>query len=335
MLNFLFNSPKYISCEWLEYGMNCAYDGLYNCCMFAHTNKNFHAVCPTGKDGKYNFKEFFRIKNEYRKSHKKGIIIERCNDFPNLKESVWNKKFQIKHISIATNTKCNSDCIYCYSHKRKDMFNKMPDIPILNFLTVGFERKIFSNNIFVLFGGREPVLNHEFENILSLFLNHPFEKIKIYSSGIKYSNAIEKCLETGKCELVITLDCGDKELYKKIKNVDKFDEVMTNIKNYSSAQKHGKTQVRLKYIMLPGLNDNKKEIDKFFEKVIDANIKYIKPEIEISLYQRIKNNEKELKRYFSLLKYMENCAEINKIEHGVAGNFYCAVETYRNLYDSQ
>ena len=177
------------------------------------------------------------------------------------------------------------------------------------------------------------LLGNEFEDIMNLFSNNSKCKIKIYSSGIKYSKAIENLLRAGNCELVITPDCGDRQLYKKIKGVDKFDEVWSNIQNYAAAQNENKEQVRAKYIILPNINDNEEEIKKFFNKVIEANVSYIKPEIDITSYLKIKQDKEKLEELFKLLVFMEKYAEKHNINHGVAGNMHCAVEEHRNLYD--
>jgi hypothetical protein len=56
----------------------------------------------------------------------------------------------------------------------------------------------------------------------------------------------------------VSLDAGTRETFAKIKGLDLFDKVCDNLVRYSS-----KGPVRLKYIILPGLNDNEADIDGF------------------------------------------------------------------------
>ena len=333
MLNLFKKNNEYISCEWLESGISFTYEGIYNCCMFAHNTVAFKPVTPINKDWTYDFDSFIKEKKKFIKAHRKGQIIDRCLGCQRLEKRVWDNNFKIKQLAISTNTKCNANCIYCYTHKRKDFFNNINDIPILNFLKKCINANLIDENVSVLFGGGEPTINNEFEDIMDLFSKNSKCKIKIYSSGIKYSKAIENLLRAGNCELVITPDCGDRQLYKKIKGVDKFDEVWSNIQNYAAAQNKNKEQVRTKYIILPNINDNEEEIKKFFNKVIEANVSYIKPEIDITSYLKIKQDKEKLEELFKLLVFMEKYAEKRNINHGLAGNMHCAVEEHRNLYD--
>ena len=333
MFNLSGKNQEYISCEWLESGISFTYEGIYNCCMFAHNTVAFKPVTPINKDWTYDFDSFLKEKKKFIKLHRKGKIIDRCKGCQRLEKKTWDTNFKIKQLAISTNTKCNANCIYCYTHSRKEFFNKLDDIPILNFFKKCIKDNLIDENVSILFGGGEPTINKEFEDLLSLFSQYPNCKIKIYSSGIKYSPSIEQCLNTGNCELVITPDCGDRELYKRIKGVDKFDEVWSNIQKYAAAQNENRNQVRTKYIILPTINDNEEEIKKFFNKVVEANVSYIKPEIDITAYSKIKQDKEKLVKLFKLLVFMEKYAEKLNINHGVAGNMHCAMEGNRNLYD--
>ena len=334
MFEFLRKQQEYISCKWLEYGINFTHEGISNCCMYAHNDNNNETIIPLNPDNTYNYEKFIEQKKYFKEQHRQGNIIKRCENCPFLRLKKWDNDFHIKQLIINTSTRCNADCIYCFTHKDKEYFNKFKDIPIYEFIKTLKSKKIITDNISVIFGGGEPVLNSEFEKLTELFLNCKKSKIKIYSSGIQYSTVIEKCLRKGNCELVITPDSGTKELYQKIKNTDKFDDVWNNIQKYVEAQNENKTQVRTKYIIIPEVNDNESAINEFFNKVIETGVKYVKPEIEYNSYLEIKNSKEKLTHIFYLLKYMEQYCDNHKISHGVAGNMYCAQNEFHSLYDS-
>jgi molybdenum cofactor biosynthesis enzyme MoaA len=130
----------------------------------------------------------------------------------------------------------------------------------------------------ITFQGGEPTILPEFEDLLNLFIEKKC-KIRIHSSGIKYSLAIEKCLMQNLATVVISPDTAKKETYEKIKRVPCFDKVWDNIKKYSSVQIQSNL-VKIKFIIIPGINDTVEEIDKFLEKCIESGIHNVIWEIE-------------------------------------------------------
>ena len=63
------------------------------------------------------------------------------------------------------------------------------------------EKKILSKNSTITFGGGEPTILQEFEELVYLLLDYDVYNIRIHSDGIKYSPAIEKVLKLGKITL--------------------------------------------------------------------------------------------------------------------------------------
>ncbi len=324
---------EYISCEWIEYGMACQYDGIYNCCFFSNPDIEINPISKT-KNNKYNFKEFFKIKNKIRALQKKGQILESCINCPNLEKKSWDGKNKIKSMIISSYTKCSSNCIYCYTHSDKENFNKKPDIPVLGFIKDCIKKKIIDKNTYIIFGGGEPTESKEFESILDLLQKIDGIKMKIYSSGIKYSNKIENCLKSMNLELVISTDSGDKDLYRQIKGVDAFEQVWLNLKKYSLASTE-LSKVIVKYIFIKDVNDNIYSIDKFLEKVRESDIKYIKAELDYnSSYMEYMNNKEEMNKIFKLIKHLEESTNKLGLNYLKGGNLYCAEEKYNNLHNN-
>ena len=168
MFDFFKRNKEYVSCEWLEYGIHFNMAGLFHCCMYAHSDKNDLPVSRITYNMRYNFDDFLNKKNLSRKNFRKGIIEDRCKGCYVLKKKNWNKQFKIKNMAISTNTTCNSNCIYCYTHNNKQAFNSVPDIPIYDFIEKYIKKKVITADCEVQFGGGEPVLNYEFEKILNL-----------------------------------------------------------------------------------------------------------------------------------------------------------------------
>ena len=75
-----------------------------------------------------------------------------------------------------------------------------------------------------------------------------------------------------------------------------------NIQNYAEASKNYPYNVRIKYIIIPGVNDNVDEIDKFFDLLKKLNIKDIALDIEVQ-YARKYNNKDVSEHIFLLSDY--------------------------------
>ena len=126
--------------------------------------------------------------------------------------------------------------------------------------------------------------------------------MRVPSSGIKYSKMIEKGISTGQLSVVVSIDSSSREMYKKIKQIDAFETVCKNLKKYAKAQK-GSYNVISKYIIIPELNDTKKEIDNWLKFNKENNIGVIVIDIENSWLTKYRNDKPD-DRIVELLNYV-------------------------------
>ncbi len=333
MFDFLKKPKEYISCEWLEYGMHFSPLGIEYCCMYVPKDSDYIPVTKL-KKWKYDLKDFLKKRKNNLKLHKKGIINSKCVGCYNLRKQIWISSDKIKHLVVNLNYKCNADCIYCFTHRNKRLFNRLRNIPILNILEKLVKTKKINNETEIHIGGGEPLLHDEFDGIMNLFLNNGCSKIKIYSSGVEYSESIEKALKQDSCEVIISPDCADKELYKKIKNIDKYDELWANIKKYCEMQNYNKQAVCLKYIIIPNVNDTKEELDKFFDKIITVSAKTFIIDIERDWYKKEGKDSNKLVNILKLMKYSEYRAKELGLKHIYYPASVYAIESNSELYEN-
>lgn len=221
-------------------------------------------------------------KNEQRRLQiieemKNGKIPERCQKCPMLELKDW-KEFdgKIHKITIFNWKHCNAACFYCSVHsefsedvKKSDDYDALPIIEKL------IHEQRLNSDTFVAFMGGEPTMLEEFPNLVKLLLEQNC-RMEVLTNGIKYEPVISEMLKAeNNNNICISLDCGTKEAYKRIKRVDKFDCVTSNIKRYIEEAKDKSNRVKVKYIIFPNVNDNKKEIDAFFEFCKSANVKTV------------------------------------------------------------
>jgi len=159
--------------------------------------------------------------------------------------------------------------------------------------------------------GGEITISPEFEELLSILLDYVNSRIEIISSGIKYCKSIEDGFSKDKLSMLISLDSGTKETYKKIKNVDCFDSVVSNIKRYIDVSDNAKQFITLKYIIVDGVNDNINEISEFFNIVSILGVKTVRLDVD-SLKYNLNKKIKVPSYYAELYKFFETKAnELN------------------------
>ena len=256
---------KYI-CECINslfFDVNCVKCGCSN------TYGNLYIDSFDGKNFDIN-----KINTERMKiveCFRSGIVPERCRDCYMLQEDLTGEidkelPKELDHIFISNWLHCNCGCIYCSNriktklkispkNKKSDFYDLLPSVKKLC-----AEGYIGENTKITTIGGEPTVLN-EFDKIMSVLLKYSKGHIIMLSNGIKFSKTIYNILKKGNAELIISIDSGTPEMYRRIKRVDQFKNVINNIKKYIKANPKNKNSVYLKYIMIRGLNDNWTELN--------------------------------------------------------------------------
>lgn len=221
-------------------------------------------------------------KNEERRlkiieNLKKDIVPQKCKLCPLLEDKDW-KEFdgKIHRITVFNWKHCNAACFYCSVNstfseeiQKSEHYDSLPIIKEL----INNER--ITPESFIAFMGGEPTILKEFPKIAKLLLDKNCQ-LEVLTNGIIYEPIINEILKAENNNRVcISLDCGSKETYKKIKRVDKYLEVTENIKKYILEAGDKADRIKVKYIILPRVNDNKKEIDLWLDFCKSANVKTI------------------------------------------------------------
>ena len=203
---------------------------------------------------------------------------------------------------------CNAKCSYC-TFASQERGYKYKVLPLVQSL---INKGILSKTAYVYMSGGETTISPEFEDLLSLLLSYLDSRIEIISSGIKYCKSIEDGFIMNKLNMLLSLDSGTRETYKKIKQVDCFDVVIENLKNYIKASDNVKNNVILKYIIVDDYNDNKEEIKSFIEIATSLGIKNVRLDIDYEKYKLTKNITVP-DSYFDLIAYFNELSEKNAL----------------------
>ena len=243
---------------------------------------------------------FENVKNKYfefMNTFKKGIIPECCNGCHEIEKDFDFSKIKnvkIERFYISNWLHCNAHCIYCVYNflKSNTIYKKTKSSDTYDCTPILKKKKkkdlIYERPMVFIMGG-EPTILKELPEIIQFFRNINARFFQIYSSGIKYSKAIHDLLKSDTMtELIISPDSGRKDLYYKIKRVDKFDVVIKNIKKYQKdIQPHNK--LIAKYICIKDVNDNKKDLKEWIQCMHETGIKNIITDID-SNYPDKKNS---------------------------------------------
>ncbi len=296
-------SNNYTSCDWLRNGIDFELDHIEICCFRCHSGGGEIKLAKI-KNGQIDIKELIENREVLINENKNGKINKQCIGCFNLKNEKWLDKPSIKYIHFNHWTYCNSNCIYCYTkadEKYKNGIQNYNALPILKEILKYID---FSSEGEITFAGGEPVMLNEFEDIINYLLEIGAKKIIVHTSSVKYSEALEKALAENKAQVVISHDCGYEDTFKKIKNTEKYNQVWENTKRYARYK-----NVFSKYVIIPQVNDNKKEIDYWLNQVVTNNVKSVIVDIEHNYYNEVKNKLKLTVNIIELLEYIKKEAK--------------------------
>lgn len=132
------------------------------------------------------------------------------------------KELKIKMLLIHVTQNCNSPCVMCDCWKTKEKVE-------LGVQDLSKTIDIFSSNRgeLVMISGGEPTLHKKNVEILS-YCKSKNLKIAFNTNGILLKNKLDEIAPYTDF-IVISIDAAERELYKKIRGVDVFDKVKSNI----------------------------------------------------------------------------------------------------------
>lgn len=293
---------KYLSCRYIEHGMDFEHERLETCCFTCHSGGGHITLNPEYKGEMIDWEKFFELKRKYREEHKKGNILPNCTGCIFLEEKEWDDEDYIDFLQFNYWVQCNSKCTYCYEVQNRKKFEKIKPYNTVPIIKEMIEKNILRSGGEIAFGGGEPTIAPEFEDLINLLTENGFRNMRIHSSGIKYSPAIAEAIKKGVLNIVISIDAGCEKTYKKIKNVNCYKKVLENMKKYASVNTYGHGLMTSKYIIIPNVNDNRKEIDMWLDSVRKAGGKWIAVDIEDVWY---KTNRATISDYYlGLINYI-------------------------------
>ncbi len=327
----------FYSCPWIQHGLVFFKYKLTMCCYCGHSAEGHTLIRDNYSGQALDFEHIFKQKHEFNRLAKKGLIHENCTDCPFLIPR-WAEHWEqdgdyISNLYISHWTECNSKCIYCFAAQHPEEFdNRNKTYSVLPIIKNMLKENILRRGGSIHFGGGEPTMLPEFEDIIRLLLDYKFYDLRVHTSGIKYSPILERGIREGRLRVIVSVDAGCRETFKEIKRVDAYDIVRENVKKYASAQvlrRHALTPdlymlgsicAGTKFIIIPGINDTEEEVENWIKRDVQDGIHTTIIDIEENWY---KENEQNLPQ--SIFDFIYTIYNLSK-KYGTHFELYERVE---------
>ncbi len=299
----LFKKKKYLDCFMMKHSLHFFYDEIRMCCSNAPGPVFYPNYDGSNLDWKHVYeirKKCFKEINSFFSRKSYPDECKGCFEIPlNLKENkIKDFPNKVEKIYFQNYMSCNASCSYCTFAEQERGF-RYKVVPLLKSL---IDENILSRNAHIYMSGGEITISPEFEELLSLLILYLNSKIEIITSGIKYCASIEEAFIQNKLTMLLSLDSGTSETYKKIKNVDSFNKVVDNLRRYTNASEYAKQYITLKYILVDDINDNIDELTAFFNIVSELGIKNVRLDVDFQKYS-LSNNIKVSSHYSELFEF--------------------------------
>ena len=298
---------KYTSCGYIEHGIDFEHRKLTTCCFTCHSGGGGIDIAQNYQGELVDWDKLFEEKRKMREAHKAGNLTPNCVGCVFLQEKDWDDEDYIDRLQFNYWVKCNSKCIYCYAENHKNIYEHMIPYNVVPVIEDLINRGLLRNGGEISFGGGEPTIYPELDDLINLFTKSGITNMRIHSSGIKFSPAIENAIREGALNVVVSVDSSSRKTYKRVKRVDCYDRVMENIKRYAQANQNGYSMATSKYIVIPHVNDNISEVENWIQNTLQAGSRWLALDIEDVWYKRNRTHIPEY--YLDLINYVINRAK--------------------------
>jgi pyruvate-formate lyase-activating enzyme len=242
------------------YGFNSMllfHHALRMCCLPGLNAENDVEYFMRGRSLEKSLKSFLAKRIYYIEQSLNGKVPLYCAGCAFLTEIPAARSNKMSRIAFSCSNLCNADCVYCMDKisggKEKYLFG-LDELTKL--FTVAFDclvkNALISEKMEVNFSGGEITINPHKQYLYDICLKYPVYRYSFFSNCFIFDEQVANILaQNENNSLMCDMDAGTPETYIAVKGFNKFDIVKENLRSYA---RRGK--VRLKYIVMPGLNDS-------------------------------------------------------------------------------
>ena len=318
----IFKKKKYYSCDFLNNELAFFTDRITSCCS-GYDGINYAKI--SGPEDKVSWDDIVKIKKKNIKLMENGIIPEGCKNCYKLRPYKKAENYKFNRLVLNHYQQCNCGCLYCVQReftKGKITLEKEPSefYSLLPHVKELYKKNLFDKDkLYIEFQGGDLSVLDEFEALVDEFLKNGVDRFAFTTNNIEFQPKILEALKKKGGMLITSLDCGTREMYKKMKRVDKFDDTINNLRRYKKELKSvSNVELYIKYIIIQGLNDNIEELSKFLDYMEEIEVNVV--EIEMNYHDILMNKNKEFivpSHYYELFKYAEERCKNSPVRYSV------------------
>jgi len=258
----------YEGCRNLETCLNLNEDHLRICCVKRDDEDVFPFINWTG-DIENDISSYIDTRNILISGIKNGVpnICSKCRY---IKKSNYLKEKKILNLGYGFNNPCQLSCIYCTAQNAKRHFtiekNRfMQDFNFSLFIKKLEEHGLLASEAIITLGAGEITIDRKKNMILDTLKKY---RLSVLTNCVVFDNRIAEL--RSQVEIIVSVDSGTCETYKRVKGINAFDIVWKNIKKYTT---YG-VNVDAKFIFLPE-NSNEDDVIGFIQESLNAGVKKI------------------------------------------------------------
>ena len=299
------NSYKY--CKFINESLVFDYNNNVKLCPLS----DFGIICNKYNGIWLDIKKLNKIRSEsinIINSVECPILCKNCEYY---KDNKHKDNKTIKYLYLSNWKDCYLNCSYCDYPKEEDLI-KAEHYDIFQSIKQLIDKKLIDVNTTIIFDCGDATIHPEFDKILYYFINYEMRNIIINTPAMRYCESISEAIAKNIAEVIIPLDSGCPYIFERIKGINKFDIVISNLKRYLSFEEPSEKRVILKYTILNGINDNQKELLDWFMLARDLGIKKLTIDIDKKWYNQIKTS---IPQYLKeLVIFIKTMSQYNEIE---------------------
>ena len=243
------------SCMHIESSIIFHQNKLLVCCIKAPGGGS-PLICEY-KGGRFPMDKILAKRKEIQEANRTGTYPA-CAGCPCLQEKEWpdSPPYPIAEVNVTMSPVCELRCNYCFTLEGDktassyDLYDTCREI---------LDNNWFAPNADIMWAGGEPTILKRFDQTLNLLMAGNIRH-HVFTNSVRYSESVARGLQSGKMDIIVSLDAGTPETYATVKGRPWFDRVTAVLTRY--ARTGG--DVRLKFIGLPE-NSNRKDADGFLE----------------------------------------------------------------------
>jgi len=261
----MIETKKTISCRFLQRAIYYAPDELRHCCKrYYHKEKMMGDVkiFSLNNNLDVSLDRIIKAKKEIIKKINNKEKTD-CLGCPVLEKNEWKDVSEEKfdHISIEHHARCNMKCSYC---SETYYGGKVSQYDIFQALDELVKKDKIRDDCQVAWGGGEPTMSPDFKKLISYINTAVKPKTqRFFSNAINYSEEIAQLLKHDIASLTTSVDAGSIKTFKKVRGVNQYTKVLTNLKKYFNISQKNTV---IKYIFTE-LNSLIDEIEGFVNDI--------------------------------------------------------------------